>query len=259
MDPEKIKRFLLGNLGLNKTAAEEWLSRVSPAEGADPAEGFQPLSIRQNPKDNEVYVYGIIVSAMEQAWLEGWLGEGLMVSNQSFRNRLNDISGDVVVRIDSPGGEVWQASGIIQAINERRKGGDKVTAVIDGLAASAASLIAVTPEFTSMAPMAKMMIHQASAWVYGNADDLRKLAGVLESTDTSMVNLYSKKMSKNKDEIQAMLKEETWFSAEEALEVSLVDEIYEVENRASASAAAAEKEIMERRQANVLSLSGLAI
>ena len=264
MDYEKLRAYLLGNLGLNKSVAENWLSRVSPSEENRPENFVSPAALRQNKAENEVYLYGVIVDAMEQAWIEGWLGEGLTVSNTSFRNELNDISGDVVIRIDSPGGSVWQTSGIIAAITERQKAGDTITARIDGLAASGASLVAVIPSHVAMAPLSHIMIHQSHSWAFGTSTDLRKSAELLEKTDNQQVSIYSKRLSKSRNEIMKLLSEETWFSPEEALEAGLVDELVEIDVDANAqhSGVPSEKEVKElldRRKQNAKQLYGLAI
>ena len=69
------------------------------------------------------------------------MGDDLVVSARTFREALNKITGDVTVRINSPGGDAWEGSAIYQALVERRNSGAKVSAVVDGLAASAASMV----------------------------------------------------------------------------------------------------------------------
>ena len=178
--------------------------------------------------DNEILVYGPIVDGIEEAFWSEWLGEGLFTSNNSFRERLNAISGDVVMRIDSPGGDVWAASGIMAAISERRAKGDSVTAKVDGLAASAASLVMLAVESIEAAPMSSFMIHRASGFMYGDTEDFAKMADFLAKTDKSGMKLYTARMNLKEAEVTAALAEETWYTADEALEVGLIDSVMEL-------------------------------
>ena len=182
----------------------------------------------QAASDNEILVYGPIVDAMEEAFWSEWLGDGVFVSNKSFRERMNDIDGDVTLRIDSPGGDVWGASGIMSAITERRAKGSKVTAKVDGLAASAASLIMLAVESIEAAPMSSFMIHRASGLMYGDTSDFAKMADFLAKTDATGMKLYTARMNLTEEQVTAALAEETWYTAEEAMEVGLVDSVMEL-------------------------------
>ena len=127
----------------------EALSRWQPAR----------VTAQADSGGNEVLLYGPIVSDSAKSFAETFLGNETTVSNQSFRDQLAKVSGDVTVRINSPGGDVTQASGIVAALIERRNAGDRINAVVDGLAASAAGFVMLAAHDVRMAPLASVMIH----------------------------------------------------------------------------------------------------
>lgn len=149
----------------------------------------------------------------------GWWG----VSASDVSDVLDDLPDTVtqiILRINSPGGEVFEAMAIL---NMLRAHGAAVTAVVDGLAASAASVIAAGCEDTVMSPGTQMMIHSPLSWTYGNAEDLRKLAGTLDSIEESIIEIY-----RNKAGISAwgeLLSAETWYTAQQAVEAGLADRV----------------------------------
>ena len=124
---------------------------------------------------------------------------------------------------------MWEASGIINAIAERQKKGDKVNMVVDGLAASAASMVMVVGDGIEIAKLANIMIHECSALMYGNKRDFQEVADFLESKDKDAVGLYKERMTdKTEEEIMAMLEAETWFSPDEAVSAGLADSVVEI-------------------------------
>lgn len=120
---------------------------------------------------NTIYLYDMIVDdEMEAEWFGG-------VTPASFISQLKAMNGDVSIRINSPGGSVFSAVAICQAMREYQ--GD-ITVHVDGYAASAASVIAVAAPKVVMAPGSFMMIHNCWTFAIGNANDLMSMAGVLE-------------------------------------------------------------------------------
>jgi len=114
-----------------------------------------------------------------------------------------------------------------------------VTAKIDGLAASAATYIALAADKVEMAAGSFFMIHKGWTFAMGNADELRETSKLLDKVDESIVNDYVKKTGMASDEIINLMAAETWFSASEALERGFVDEITDgkaVSNRFDLSA-----------------------
>ncbi len=209
--------------------------------------------VNQAAADGEVLVYGPIVDGLEAAWISEFLGDVVM-SNAMFRERLNAIEGDVLVRIDSPGGDVWSASGIMTAITERRNAGDNVDVVIDGLAASAASLVMLAGGTVRVAPMASIMIHQASGLMSGTAEEFREMADFLGRIDAQAAELYAQRMDKSEAEVMADLQNVTWFTGPEAVEAGLADEVISLESRKTNNAA----DMFARRNLRLAALTGAA-
>lgn len=171
---------------------------------------------RADAATNTIYLYDFIVGSDEEA---EWFGG---VSPGAFARQLAGMTGDVALRINSPGGEVFAARAMGQAIREYP---GTVTAHIDGLAASAATTVAVAAAKVVMAPDALFMIHNAWTLAYGNAGDFRATADLLDKIDAGIKDGYAAKGSKSADEFGAFMAAETWFSAQEAVDCGLCDEI----------------------------------
>ena len=179
----------------------------------------------------EVLLYGPIVVAEEEEFWSWFLGDdhNLLVSNNSFRRAFNQIDGDVTVRIDSPGGDVWSASGIQAAIIERRASGATVNIAVDGVAASAASAVMISGSAVSLAPLAAVMIHQTHGFAYVNKKTGADLVSLLTRFDKQLSSLLSKRMDKSLSAINTLLEAETWYTAPEALNAGLVDTVLEID------------------------------
>jgi ATP-dependent protease ClpP protease subunit len=131
---------------------------------------------------------------------------------------LPDSVEQIILRINSPGGEVFEGVSILNMLRAHKA---RVTAVVDGLAASAASVIAAGADETVMSPGTQMMIHKPSVIMWGDADGLRHEAGVLDSIESSLIDIYRDKAGEK--DWPRLLAEETWFSAKEAVEAGLAD------------------------------------
>jgi len=127
----------------------------------------------------------------------------------------------VTLRINSPGGSVAEGFAIINAM--QRHG--QVAVEIDGLAASIASAIAVSGRRVAMAENALLMIHAPWMGTEGNADELRKHAGMLDKFGEQLRDVYVRKTGASKATVERWMAGETWFTADEALTAGLVDEI----------------------------------
>ncbi|HWU30202.1 MAG TPA: head maturation protease, ClpP-related [Microbacterium sp.] len=126
----------------------------------------------------------------------------------------------IILRINSPGGHVFEGISIMNLLRAHRA---KVTAVVDGLAASAASVIAAGADETVMSPGTQMMIHCTSTIVWGNAADMRKEAAVLEGLDRSLAEIYASKAGEK--DWASLLEAETWLTAADAVSEGLADRI----------------------------------
>lgn len=167
--------------------------------------------------NSEILLYGPI--AGESSW---WGDE---VTPRSFAEDLESLGGrDVTVRINSGGGDVFAAHAIHNQLVAYK---GRVTVVIDGLAASAATIIAVAGDRIIMPANALFMIHNPAIGLsdYYGADELLKAAEALNTIKGSIVAAYRKRCKASAEELAAMMDAETWMGAAECLEKGFVDEI----------------------------------
>lgn len=148
------------------------------------------------------------------------------VSAKGFLAELGALPDDAPIdlRLNSPGGSVFDAVAIYNALS-RHAG--TITVWIDGIAASAASYIAMAGDEIVMPENAFLMIHNPSGVVMGTAEDMRDVAGTLDKIAASMTRGYAAKSGKPEAEIAALLSAETWFDAEDALEAGLATRMAE--------------------------------
>ncbi len=135
------------------------------------------------------------------------------------------------LRINSPGGDVFAARAIEQAIREHPS---RVIAHIDGYAASAASYLALAADEVHIAQGGFFMIHKAWTVAFGNADELMDTAALLEKVDESLVKTYADRTGQDADTIREWMRAETWFSADESVEHGFADKIAEAAPKATA-------------------------
>ena len=151
---------------------------------------------------------------------ESWWGDE--VTPAMFREELEAHPGDIVVYINSPGGDVYAGSQIYTMLMEHK---GNVTVKIEGIAASAASVIAMAGTDVQIAPTAYMMIHNAWAIAAGNKNEMRHEADVLEEIDKGIREAYHIKTGLRTSKLAQMMEDETWMSARTALELGFVDSI----------------------------------
>ena len=180
-------------------------------------------------RGNKVFLEGVIVgNATAQAIEEeGWDID--VISPKSFRNAIESIEGDLDLYINSPGGNVFEAVGMLTALEERIAAGGSVRLIVNGLAASAATYFLLAKGLTerSIARLGEVMIHKTWVMAAGNADELRKTADDMEGQDAQYARLFSELTGSKEDEIMQLMSDETWFQADEAVEAGLVERIYE--------------------------------
>lgn len=158
--------------------------------------------------ETTIYLYDII---------DNWYG----IDSESFIKSLQEVKSRTInLRINSPGGDVFDARAIRTALMQHPA---KVIAHIDGLAASAATYIAIGADEVRMADGAFFMIHKAWTLAIGNADEIRSTADLLDKVDDSIANDYHKKTAQPKETLVDMMAKETWMNAQEAKELGFVD------------------------------------
>lgn len=146
-----------------------------------------------------------------------FFGEG--ITGETVIQALDAIgSKRAIVRINSPGGSVFDGIAIYNAL-QRHPGG--VDVIIDSLAASIASIIALAGETRTSAKGSLWMVHEAMSFAIGNKSEVRKTLAMLEAGDKTLISIYRDAMKKTDAEIEALMSAETWFSAEESLDIGL--------------------------------------
>jgi ATP-dependent protease ClpP protease subunit len=175
-----------------------------------------PVSLVRNEGEASLYIYDVI----DEMW---------GVSAAAVINELAQAEGSPVLNIyiNSPGGSVFEARAIMAAIG---RFGGKTVAHIDALCASAATSIALSCNEVVMKEGALFMIHCASGMAYGDKDDMREMAALLEKIEFSIIKDYTEKTGKSGEEILAMMEAETWMTASEALEAGFIDRIDSVKS-----------------------------
>lgn len=182
----------------------------------------KPLNLVRNDSGSEatLYVYDTI---------DPWYG----VNAQDVARVVAglDMAVTLNVRINSPGGDVFEARAISSQLKQF---GGKVVAYIDGLAASAATTIAMAADEVVISDGSFFMIHNAWAMAIGNKVDMTEMATLLDKIDGAIVNDYTGKTGKSIDEVKAWMDAETWFTAQEAVDIGFADRMAGSSSAASA-------------------------
>lgn len=158
----------------------------------------------------EILLYGIIGDAcdgLQSAWIV---------------DRIQHSPEDITVRVNSLGGLLFEGFAIYSALKASPR---NVTIIIDGVAGSIASVIAMAGDRIIMAENAVMMIHKPSDGTYGDANELRSVADRLDFLQRQLVQIYAARTGMSEDELNPLLDAETWMSAQEALAMNFIDEI----------------------------------
>lgn len=168
-----------------------------------------------NPKENgrTLFLNGTIAD-------ESWYDDD--VTPQLFKNDLYAESGDVTVWLNSPGGDCVAAAQIYNMLKEYP---GNITIKIDGIAASAASLIAMAGNEVLMSPVSMMMIHNPMTAAIGNADEMQKAAAMLDEVKNSIINAYELKTGLTRAKLSHLMDDETWMNAVTAVDLGFADGI----------------------------------
>lgn len=149
-----------------------------------------------------------------------WLGDE--ITPAMFRDELAKVSGNLTVWINSPGGDCISASQIYTMLRSHK---GKVTVKIDGIAASAASVVAMSGDETLISPTGYLMIHNPMTLASGNKSDMEKAIALLDEIKEGIINAYVRKTGLSRNKISKLMDDETWLNAEKALQLGFVDGI----------------------------------
>ncbi|MFD9398349.1 head maturation protease, ClpP-related [Streptomyces sp. NPDC060011] len=145
------------------------------------------------------------------------------VTASSFADDLRDVTAkSITLRISSPGGDVFDGLAILNSLRQHPA---TVNVVIEGLAASAASFIAMAGDSIQVAPQAMLMIHDASAMCWGNAADMAETAALLDKASDNIAAVYAQRAGGTPEDWRAAMKAETWYTDQEAVDAGLADSI----------------------------------
>ena len=167
---------------------------------------------------NEIMLYGVIGSYWED------------LDAQKIVKAIKEMKGDITVKVNSPGGDVFDGIAIMNALKDHSKDGKgKITIVVDALAASIASVIAMAADELVMSEGSYLMIHNPWTIALGDAAEFEQIAGVLRQIGGSIAQIYARKTGKEAAEMQTMMDAETWIDAAKAVEMGFADKAEGVE------------------------------
>lgn len=163
--------------------------------------------------ERTLYLDGAIA---EESWFDDDVTPAL------FKAELEKGSGDITVWINSPGGDCFAAAQIYNMLKDYT---GKVTVKIDGIAASAASVIAMAGDVVQISPVGMLMIHNPSTISWGDHKEMQKAIEMLDECKESIINAYELKTGLSRNRLSKLMDEETWMNANKALELGFADEI----------------------------------
>ena len=174
-----------------------------------------PETGQEGEAERVLELYGTIA---EESWFDD------DITPQMFREELFAGNGPVTIWINSPGGDCIAASQIYSMLMDYT---GSVTVKIDGIAASAASVIAMAGTTVLMAPTALMMIHNPMTVAFGDTTEMQKAIDMLDEVKESIVNAYEIKTGMSRAKISHLMDSETWMNANRAIELGFADDILE--------------------------------
>lgn len=166
-----------------------------------------------------LYLDGVIA---EESWFDD------DVTPKAFKAELTAGEGDLVIWLNSPGGDCIAASQIYTMLMDYK---GKVTVKIDGIAASAASVIAMAGTTVLMAPTALMMVHNPLTVAIGDSDEMQKAIAMLSEVKESIINAYEIKTGQSRAKLSHLMDAETWLNAKKAIELGFADGILDDEKK----------------------------
>lgn len=162
---------------------------------------------------DELFIDGEIASE------QSWFGDGGEIIAKEFRQKLKNC-GDIIVNINSPGGDVFAGAEIYTALRDHP---GRVTVKILGIAASAASVVAMAGDTVLMSPVAYMMVHNPWTFAVGDYKEMEHTAVILKEIGEGIIQAYTNKTGKTREAIALMLESETYMSAQTAIDEGFAD------------------------------------
>lgn len=179
----------------------KWTARNAP----------DPKNPEKEITERTLFLDGVIAG-------ESWLDDD--VTPALFKSELNAGEGDLTVWINSPGGDCFAAAQIYNMLRDYQ---GKVTVKVDGLAASAASVIAMAGDDVLVSPVSMLMIHNPSTVAMGDTAEMQKAIGMLDEVKNSIVNAYQEKTGLSRNKLSKLMDEETWMDAGKAVDLHFAD------------------------------------
>ena len=179
---------------------------------------------------------------------ESWFDDE--VTPKIFRDELMSGEGDITVWINSPGGDCIAAAQIYNMLLEYK---GNVTIKIDGIAASAESVVAMAGNKVIMSPVSMLMIHNPMTMAAGDTTEMKKAISMLTEVKESIINAYELKTGMSRDKIAKLMDAETWMDANKAVELGFADEILSRESSVKPSAMMYSENVVSRKLWNKIS------
>lgn len=173
----------------------------------------QDLDTGQESMERTLFLNGTIA---EESWFDDEVTPAL------FKEELEAGSGDITVWINSPGGDCVAAAQIYNMLMDYKR---NVTVKIDGIAASAASVIAMAGTKVLVSPVSMLMIHNPATIAFGDSAEMKKAISMLDEVKESIINAYEIKTGLKRDKISRLMDAETWMDANKAIELGFADGI----------------------------------
>lgn len=167
----------------------------------------------QKQTERTLFLNGTIA---EETWFDDDITPAL------FKDELMSDGGRVTVWINSPGGDCVAAAQIYNMLKEYKDG---VTVKIDGIAASAASVIAMAGDEVLMSPVSMLMIHNPATMAFGDSEEMQKAIDMLSGVKDSIINAYRLKTGLSRARLSKLMDAETWMDANKAVELGFADDI----------------------------------
>lgn len=172
----------------------------------------------EGPEERILYISGEIIDGYDE---DGY-NEEIKSTADIFRDELYSGEGNISVWVNSPGGDMVTGAQIYNLIKDYK---GKVTIKIDGLAASAASVIAMAGDEVLMSPVSQLMIHNPFSCAIGDSNEMKRAADMLSEVKESIINAYEIKTHLSRAKIARMMDDESWMNAYKAVNLGFADGI----------------------------------